>query len=77
MSCLLGNVSTQRDWGHAQDYVEAIWLMLQHSEPDDYVVATGETHSVQDFVDAAFAVVGLPAKKYVKHARPSSVHPSP
>jgi GDPmannose 4,6-dehydratase len=64
---LLGNVSTQRDWGHAQDYVEAMWLMLQHSEPDDYVVATGETHSVQDFVDAAFAVVGLPAQKYVKH----------
>ena len=64
---MLGNTSTRRDWGHAQDYVAAMWLMLQHSEPDDYVVATGEAHSVQDFVEAAFAVVDLSPKKYVKH----------
>jgi len=64
---VLGNTAARRDWGHAQDYVAAMWLMLQHSAPDDYVVATGKTHSVQDFVEAAFAVVGLPAQKYLKH----------
>ena len=63
---VLGNVSARRDWGHAHDYVEAMWMMLQHPEPDDYVVATGEAHSVQDFVEAAFAVVDLPSEKYVK-----------
>src|SRR5678815_3369350 len=63
----LGNLESRRDWGHAQDYVAAMWLMLQHSEPDDYVVATGEARSVQDFVEAAFAVVDLSSKKYVKH----------
>ncbi|CAN5601984.1 GDP-mannose 4,6-dehydratase [soil metagenome] len=63
---VLGNVSARRDWGHAQDYVEAMWRMLQHSEPDDYIVATGETHSVRDFVDAAFAVVDLTPAKYLK-----------
>ena len=66
---VLGNTSARRDWGHARDYVEAMWLMLQHDEPDDYVVATGETHSVQDFVEAAFAVVDLPPEKYLKHDR--------
>ena len=64
---VLGNTSTRRDWGHAQDYVAAMWLMLQHSEPDDYVVATGEARSVQDFVESAFAIVDLSPKKYVKH----------
>ncbi len=64
---VLGNTAARRDWGHARDYVEAMWLMLQHTEPDDYVVATGETHSVQEFVEAAFAVVDLPWEKYVKH----------
>ena len=64
---VLGNTSARRDWGHARDYVEAMWLMLQHSAPDDYIVATGETHSVQDFVETAFAVAGLPWEKYVKH----------
>ena len=64
---VLGNVSARRDWGHAQDYVTAMWLMLQAPEPDDYVVATGETHSVEDFVNAAFKVAGLSAKKYLKH----------
>lgn len=62
----LGNTQARRDWGHAQDYVEAMWLMLQHPTPDDYIVATGVTHSVQDFVEAAFAVVGLPWEKYLR-----------
>ena len=55
----LGNLQAKRDWGHAEDYVEAMWLMLQQDEPDDYVVATGETHSVADFLDAAFAAVDI------------------
>jgi GDPmannose 4,6-dehydratase len=63
---VLGNISARRDWGHARDYVEAMWLMLQHSKPDDYVVATGVTHSVRDFMEAAFAVVGLSPEKYLK-----------
>jgi GDPmannose 4,6-dehydratase len=63
----LGNLQTQRDWGHAQDYVQAMWLMLQHQTADDYVVATGESHSVREFVEAAFAIVDLPWRKYVKH----------
>ena len=63
---VLGNLESKRDWGRAQDYVVAIWLMLQHGKPDDYVVATGEAHSVRDFVEAAFKVVDLPWKKYVK-----------
>src|ERR1044071_868095 len=53
---VLGNLAGRRDWGHARDYVEAMWLMLQHDSPDDYVVATGTTHSVEQFVEAAFAV---------------------
>jgi len=65
----LGNLESQRDWGHAQDYVRAMWLMLQHDTADDYVVATGESHSVREFVEAAFAVVALPWQKYVKHDR--------
>jgi GDPmannose 4,6-dehydratase len=63
----LGNLESQRDWGRAQDYVQAMWLMLQHETADDYVVATGEIHSVRDFVEAAFAVVDIPWEKYVKH----------
>ncbi len=55
----LGNLKAKRDWGHAEDYVEAMWLMLQKDEPDDYVVATGETYSVADFLDAAFGAVGI------------------
>jgi GDPmannose 4,6-dehydratase len=50
----LGNLDARRDWGHAADYVEAMWMMLQQDEPDDYVIATGETHSIRDFLDAAF-----------------------
>merc|ERR1719510_169140 len=57
--CLwLGNLSAKRDWGHAKDYVEAMWLMLQQDKPDDFVVATGETHSVREFVEMAFNVIG-------------------
>src|ERR1051325_9776227 len=63
---VLGNVEGKRDWGRAQDYVVAMWMMLQHEKPDDYIVATGETHSVREFVEAAFKVVDLPWKKYVK-----------
>ena len=55
----LGNLDAQRDWGHARDYVEAMWLMLQQDEPDDYVVATGEMHSVREFVEKAFKEVGI------------------
>ena len=57
----LGNLDAERDWGFAGDYVEAMWRMLQQDEPDDYVVATGETHSVREFVEIAFAHVGLDA----------------
>jgi GDPmannose 4,6-dehydratase len=64
---VLGNLESQRDWGRAQDYVHAMWLMLQHDTADDYVVATGESHSVREFVEAAFAIVDLPWQKYVKH----------
>jgi GDPmannose 4,6-dehydratase len=63
---VLGNTAARRDWGHARDYVEAMWLMLQHDEPDDYVVATGRDHSVADFVTEAFAMVNLDPKKFVK-----------
>jgi len=61
----LGNLSAKRDWGHAADYVKAMWLMLQQDEPDDYVVATGESHSVSDFVQMAFGIVGLDHAKYI------------
>lgn len=62
----LGNLDAKRDWGFAGDYVEAMWLMLQQSDPDDYVIATGETHSVREFVQRAFASVGLDYTRYVK-----------
>ena len=55
----LGNLDAKRDWGHARDYVEAMWLMMQQDEPDDYVIATGETHSVREFVVAAAAAAGI------------------
>jgi len=54
----VGNLDSKRDWGHARDYVEGMWLMMQQREPDDYVLATGETHSVREFIERAFAVVG-------------------
>ena len=55
----LGDLSPRRDWGYAQDYVEAMWLMLQQENPDDYVIATGETHKVSEFVEAALSAAGL------------------
>jgi GDPmannose 4,6-dehydratase len=61
----LGNLEAQRDWGFAKDYVEAMWMMLQQDEPDDYVVSTGETHSVREFCELAFSHAGLDWEKYV------------
>jgi GDPmannose 4,6-dehydratase len=61
----LGNLDARRDWGHSKDYVHAIYLMLQQAEPDDYVVSTGESHSVAEFCERAFAEVGLDYRKYV------------
>jgi GDPmannose 4,6-dehydratase len=73
----LGNLDARRDWGHAQDYVEAMWLMLQQPQADDYVIATGATRSVREFLDTAFAYVGLDWTKYVVGApelyRPTEV----
>jgi GDPmannose 4,6-dehydratase len=62
----LGNLDAKRDWGHSRDYVEAMWMMLQQDKADDYVIATGEAHSVREFVDLAFRRVGLNYTKYVK-----------
>lgn len=62
---LLGNLEAKRDWGYAPDYVKAMWLMLQASTPDDFVIATGETHTVREFAEAAFAAVDLDWQKYV------------
>jgi GDPmannose 4,6-dehydratase len=61
----LGNLESQRDWGFAGDYVEAMWMMLQRSEPDDYVIGTGETHSVRELCDLAFSHVGLDYEQFV------------
>ena len=73
----LGNLEAKRDWGHARDYVEGMWLMLQQDEPDDYVIATGETHSVERFVELSFGQVGLDWRKHVVvdplYFRPSEV----
>ncbi len=63
---VLGNLDSKRDWGFAGDYVEAMWLMLQQDEPDDYVVATGETHAIQEFVELAFARAGLNWEDHVR-----------
>jgi GDPmannose 4,6-dehydratase len=73
----LGNLEARRDWGYAPDYVHAMWLMLQQDQPDDYVVATGETHSVREFVEEAFSYVDLDWQEYVvqdpKFYRPAEV----
>lgn len=61
----LGNLDARRDWGHAEDYVKAMWLMLQQPKPDDYVVATGETHTIKEFLSEAFSLYGLDWEKYV------------
>jgi GDPmannose 4,6-dehydratase len=74
---VLGNTSAFRDWGYAPEYVEAMWLMLQQEKPDDYVIGTGEQHSVQEFVEKAFSHAGLDVDKYLKtdksFMRPSEV----
>jgi len=62
----LGNLEAKRDWGYAPEYVESMWLMLQQDEPDDYVIATGEAHSVKEFCEIAFDIVGLDWQEYVK-----------
>lgn len=62
----LGNLDAKRDWGYAPEYVESMWLMLQQKEPDDYVIATNETHSVREFAERAFEIVGLDWQDYVK-----------
>jgi GDPmannose 4,6-dehydratase len=73
----LGNLDAQRDWGYAKEYVEAMWRMLQQDEPEDYVIATNETHSVREFLDEAFGYVGLDWKKHVeidrRYHRPAEV----
>jgi len=73
----LGNLDAKRDWGYAKDFVEAMWLILQRDQPDDYVVATGETHSVREFLEEAFTHVGLNWQDYVvvdpKYFRPAEV----
>ena len=73
----LGNLDAKRDWGYAKEYVEAMWLMLQQDESDDYVVATGETHSVREFLEVAFEHVGLNYQDYVeidpRYFRPAEV----
>ncbi|MDD5630387.1 MAG: GDP-mannose 4,6-dehydratase, partial [Elusimicrobia bacterium] len=73
----LGNLEARRDWGYAPEYVEAMWMMLQQDKPDDFIIATGETHSIQEFVEAAFAHAGLDWRKHVKidprYFRPAEV----
>jgi GDPmannose 4,6-dehydratase len=73
----LGNLDARRDWGYARDYVEAMWLMMEAQEPDDYVVATGETHSVREFLDEAFGLLDLDWKEHVeidpRYYRPAEV----
>jgi GDPmannose 4,6-dehydratase len=73
----LGNLDAKRDWGYAKDYVEAMWLMLQQEEPDDYVIATGESHSVKEFLEEAFGYAGMDWRDFVeidsKYLRPTEV----
>lgn len=72
----LGNPDAKRDWGYAGDYVNAMYLMMQQSKPDDYVIATGETHSVKEFADEAFKLAGLDPKKHVVWNNPTDIRPS-
>ncbi|NIA07123.1 MAG: NAD-dependent epimerase/dehydratase family protein, partial [Actinobacteria bacterium] len=73
----LGNLEAKRDWGFAGDYVEAMWLMLQQDTPDDYVIATGQTHSVREFLDEVFGVLEMDWQEYVeidpRYYRPTEV----
>jgi len=75
---ILGNLDARRDWGYAKDYVEAIWRIMQHHAPDDFVIATGEVHSVREFLDTAFQAAGLNWRNHVevdpKFFRPAEVH---
>lgn len=74
----LGNIDARRDWGHSRDYVRAMWLMLQQKKPDDYVIATGEAHSVREFLEIAFRYVGLDYRRYLvidpELFRPSEIY---
>jgi GDPmannose 4,6-dehydratase len=77
-SITLGNLDAKRDWGYAPDYVEAMWLMLQQDEPDDYVIATGESYSVREFLDEAFNLIGITnwdkyVKQDIRYMRPAEV----
>ena len=73
----MGNINASRDWGFAGDYVEGMWMMLQHSTPEDWVLATGETHTVEEFLDKAFGYVNLDYKNYIQtseeYLRPNEV----
>ena len=73
----LGNLEAKRDWGHAKDYVESMWLMLQQDRPNDYVVSTGESHSVKEFLESVFSYLGLDWQEYVEtdpyYFRPTEV----
>jgi GDPmannose 4,6-dehydratase len=74
----LGNLDAKRDWGYAEEYVNAMWLMMQQDQPDDFVIATGETHSVREFLEEAFSYAGMDWKDYVeidpKYCRPAEVN---
>src|SRR5262249_26083748 len=74
---VMGNLEAKRDWGFAGDYVRAMWMMLQQDRPDDYIVATGETHSVKEFLEIAFGELGLDYRDFVefdvRYTRPSEV----
>src|SRR5207249_1415646 len=73
----LGNLEARRDWGYAPEFVEGMWRMLQHERPDDYVLGTGESHSVREFVEEAFSYIGLDWREYVEvdpqYYRPAEV----
>jgi GDPmannose 4,6-dehydratase len=73
----LGNLEARRDWGYAPEYVKAMWLMLQQEKPDDYVIATGETHTVREFVEETFEILGLDWRRHVeidpRYLRPTEV----
>ena len=73
---VLGNPDAKRDWGYAGDYVKAMWLMMQQPKPDNFIIATGETHSVREFAEEAFRVAKLDPKKYIIWNNPSDVRPS-
>lgn len=74
----MGNLEAKRDWGHARDYVRAMWMMLQQDKPDDYVIATGVCHLVREFAEEAFGLVGLDYRKFMevdkKFYRPAEVN---